>query len=223
MSSRTSTISNAPPHIENGDVRSDPNASFRNDNGRNSHAPTISIDPGIDAGLLLRVPDLAFSRDTSSAESLNRTPTPTQRQFLDLPSNSPCDNRRHSMQDCCHNDHQHRHHHRKHRDRKRSCPDMRGSNSADRRRRGSRSPMAPGHPDSTSVTPVSSRRSSASSLSRRSSRDNESCAHSRRTRCDDVSRRSSKCEDSRRSSRATDDTGGDGSRRSSRSGKDDRR
>ncbi|XP_070393271.1 uncharacterized protein [Dermacentor albipictus] len=155
-------------------------------NAKNHHAPVINIDPGVESGVLLRVPDLPFSRGTSSAESLGATPN----QFLNLPS--PAEHRRHSMQDG-RSPHNH-HHHRRHRDRKRSCPDVRSS--ADRRRRGSRSPMAPqgltvtGGVDSMSVTPSSSRRSSASSLSRRSSRDSECCAHSRRSsRADDGSRR----------------------------------
>nr|XP_050035680.1 voltage-dependent P/Q-type calcium channel subunit alpha-1A-like [Dermacentor andersoni] len=215
---------------ENGAVRSaygDPEISQDvpksvSGNANNHHAPVINIDPGVESGVLLRVPDLPFSRGTSSAESLGATPN----QFLNLPS--PAEHRRHSMQDG-RSPHNH-HHHRRHRDRKRSCPDVRSS--ADRRRRGSRSPMAPqgltvsGGVDSMSVTPSSSRRSSASSLSRRSSRDSECCPHSRRSsRADDGSRRSSKCDDSRRSSRATDDTGGVGhsSRRSSRSAGDDER
>ncbi|XP_077564312.1 uncharacterized protein LOC144179744 [Haemaphysalis longicornis] len=214
------------PLMENGGVRSNGNGGF-------NHAPVISIDPGVESGLLLRVPNLPFSREASSAESLAPT---TPSQFLNLPGS--CEHRRHSMQDCCHSSHQqhgghHHGQHRRHRDRKRSCPDVRSS--ADRRRRGSRSPLAPGSctlavggAESASVTPSSSRRSSASSLSRRSSRDNEGCPHSRRSsRADDGSRRSSKCDESRRSSRTTDDMGGGGhsSRRSSRStgGEDERR
>ncbi|EEC02197.1 conserved hypothetical protein [Ixodes scapularis] len=214
------------PHLGTDEDQLDSNVMYNNHNGKNNnnHAPIINIDPGVDSGLLLRVPDLPLPRGSSSAESLNLTPTSSQRQFLNLPSSGSCEVRRHSMQDCCHDNHQNHHHHRKHRDRKRSCPDVRGSSSADRRRRGSRSPLAPGTFDSTSVTPVSSRRSSASSLSRRSSKDSESCAHSRRSsRCDDGSRRSSKCDESRRSSRATDDTTGTSSRRSSRSVDEDRR
>ncbi|KAL1473987.1 hypothetical protein MTO96_021674, partial [Rhipicephalus appendiculatus] len=180
---------------ENGAVRKtygDPE-DFRNvqvnvsRNTNNHQAPVINIDPDVESGVVLRVPDLPFSRGNSPAASLCATPN----QFLNLPS--PGEHRRHSMQDgrSAHNNH---HHHRRHRDRKRSCPDVRSS--ADRRRRGSRSPMAPhaltvsSGAESMSVTPSSSRRSSASSQSRRSSRDSESCPHSRRSsRADDGSRR----------------------------------
>ncbi|XP_077485300.1 uncharacterized protein LOC144095434 [Amblyomma americanum] len=203
----------------NGDVRR------HTPSDNNNHAPLISIDPAIESGLLLRVPDLPLSRGASSAESL----TPASNQFLNLPGTG--EPRRHSMQDC--SSPGRHHHHRRHRDRKRSCPDVRGASSADRRRRGSRSPLPNTHGsslavavpgESASVTPSSSRRSSASSLSRRSSRDSEGCPHSRRSsRADDGSRRSSKCDTSRRSSRATDDTGGHSSRRSSRSVADDER
>ncbi|KAL3248050.1 hypothetical protein MRX96_056708 [Rhipicephalus microplus] len=101
----------------------------------NNDAPMINIDPGVESGLLLRVPDLPFSRGSASAESLSASTN----QFLKLPASG--EHRRHSMQDCS-NHHGHHHRHR-HRDRKRSCPDVRGASSADRRRRGSRSPLAP--------------------------------------------------------------------------------
>ncbi|KAK8767072.1 hypothetical protein V5799_006145 [Amblyomma americanum] len=158
----------------------------KNSDNYQYHAPAISVDPGVQSGLLLRVPDLPFSRGATSAESLPSPPN----QFLSLSGAGK--QRRHSTQDCSSHD-------RRQRDRKRSCPDVRGASSADRRRRGSRSPLPNTHGsslavavpgESASVTPSSSRRSSASSLSRRSSRDSEGCPHSHRSsRADDGSRR----------------------------------